>query len=745
MSSLLYRMGRSAARRPWMVIGGWLVVAIVVVGSSATFGSDLDDSFGAPGLDSQRAADLLATAGSASAGVTAEVVVSPIDDGATFATSDAARQRLAEVVAETSRLPGVVAVAEPERSGAISPDQRVAVVAVQYDVVDELSAADLDRLQDLVAEASDGVVQVEARGELFFTFDNGETRAQEAVGLLAAMVILLVAFGSLVAMGLPIGMALLGLAIGISSMSLLANLVEVPSYAPILAAMIGLGVGIDYALFVVTRHREQLSAGLDVVHSAGLAVATAGQAVAFAGGTVVIAILGLAVAGVPSLTAAGVAISLVVAIMVVASLTLLPAFLGLAGHRVIRLRAGRRSMTTPVATDGANRRRWERWGAHVARHATLYTVGVTVLLLALTAPVLALRLGFPDDGTAPPSTTQRRAYDLVAEGFGPGFNGPIIVAVDTAGDRAVIDDLTEAIAADGGIAGTTATPLDEETGVGVIVAYPTTAPQDAATVDTIERIRTSVIPPVVGEGPAAAHVGGPTATFTDVGNQIAERLPYFIAAVVVLSFLLLILVFRSILVPLKAAVLNLLSIGASFGVLVAVFQWGWAKELIGLEAPVPIVSFIPLFMFGILFGLSMDYEVFLLSRVREEYVRTGDNDASVIHGIAGTARVITSAALIMISVFAGFVLSEEPSTKMFGLGLAVAIAIDASIVRMVLVPATMKLLGDANWWFPSWLDRLLPAVDLERAPVSPVGSGDQPGRDGRDTEDREPALADTGA
>ncbi len=429
-----------------------------------------------------------------------------------------------------------------------------------------------------------------------------------------------------------------------------------------------------------------------------------------------IAILGLAVSGVPFMTAAGIATSVVVLIMVAASITLLPAFLGLAGHRVNgriskRVRMAAKADAAAAAhhvTPG-----WERWGSHVANNAWPYAIGVTVLLLALTAPVLSLQLGFPDEGTLPDTRTERRAYDLVAEGFGPGVNGPLVIAIDTSQDASQVQDLSTQIRADPGIAAVLPAEINAEAGVATIVAFPNTAPQDDATLDTVKRIRSEIIPPLFDSSPARAHVGGATAGFADIGDRVNDRLPLFIAAVIVLSFLLLMFVFRSILVPLKAALLNLLSIGAAYGVLVMVFQWGWGAGLIGLESTVPIVSFIPMFMFAILFGLSMDYEVFLLSRVREEYLVTGDNDSSVIHGIASTARVITSAALIMISVFLGFVLGDDPTIKMMGLGLATAIFVDATIVRVVLVPATMKLMGDANWWIPGWLDRVLPTIDIE--------------------------------
>jgi RND superfamily putative drug exporter len=508
-------------------------------------------------------------------------------------------------------------------------------------------------------------------------------------------------------------MALFGLALGITSMGLVTYLVDIPSWAPQMATMIGLGVGIDYALFLVTRHREHLASGMAVEESVGRAVATAGQSVIFAGGTVVIAILGLAVAGIPSLTAAGIATSLIVLIMVVSSITLLPAFLGLAGNNIDRFSVRRRVRDA----ERSRRAGWERWGRHVSRHAWVYAVGTTALLVALTAPVLALRLGFPDEGTLPESRTERQAYDLVADGFGPGINGPLVIAVDISEDERTLEPLVSAIAADPGIVSVAPAEVAGDARVATILAFPTTAPQDDSTIETIERLRAEVLPRVLEGSAAHAHIGGQTANSADVSERVSARLPWFVTAVVMLSFLLLMVVFRSILVPLKAALLNLLSIGAAYGVMVMVFQWGWGKGLIGLEATVPIVSFLPMFMFAVLFGLSMDYEVFLLSRIREEYRRTGDNDGSVIHGIAKTARVITSAALIMISVFLGFVLGDDPVIKMMGLGLATAIFIDATIVRIVLVPATMKLMGHSNWWLPGWLDRFLPDIDIDAQPA----------------------------
>jgi RND superfamily putative drug exporter len=712
MSTSLYRLGHLAARRPWVVIGSWLVLAVVVVGASGAFGHRLKDSMQVPGLDSQQASELMAAAGATDAGLTAQVVVTPLDDDATFFDSAAARSALATLRSDAAALPHVLKATE-----VVSPDGRVALIRLQYPLVDELSAQDLSNLKAFGAEAEAGSpLQLEMGGDLYWAFEQPQPGLGELIGLLVAALILFVAFGSLIATALPLGTAVLGLAIGVSSMSLIANVIDIPSWAPGVGAMVGLGVGIDYALFIVTRHRDYLARGLPVTESVGSALATAGKPVVVAGGIVVVASLGLAVADVPFMTAGGIAISVVVLVMVAVSVTLLPALLGLAGQHINR--RGHRSARVDRSVNPG----WSRWVRHVTRNPWPYAVGVTALLLALAAPVVALRPGIPDDGALPQSRTERQAYDLVAQGFGPGSNGPVVVAVDIAEDPTVVDPLVEAVKADRGIASVRPPELYAGAGVAVIVATPTTGPQDAATHATVERLRAKVLPSVLAGSPARAHVGGQTANFADVGARVNERLPLLIAAVLAMSFILLMLVFRSVLVPLKAVVLNLLSIGAAYGVMVMVFQWGWAGGLIGLESTVPIVSFIPMFMFAILFGLSMDYEVFLLSRVREDYVATGDNQNSIVRGISSTGRVITSAALIMISVFLAFVFGDDPAIKMFGLGLATAILVDATLVRMVLVPATMTLLGDANWWIPRAVDRLLPRLRHDGAELA----SDQP-------------------
>ncbi|AXE23959.1 MMPL family transporter [Streptomyces globosus] len=743
LSKALLRLGTSAARRPWRVIAVWLLAAVLAVLAALAVGGRTADSMTAPGLDSQRAAELIERAGTGQEGMTAQVVVTPRDGGATFfdsgsgSGSDSARTALTRLQTEVQRLPHVLGTSDPARAldagrdtavrgGLVSADGRIAVVRVQYPDQSRLSAGDLEALVDLGDRlGAELPLRIEMGGSLFYAFSDPDGGASELIGILAAAAILFLAFGSLVAAALPIGMAVFGLTVGVATMTVLAGVTDVPAFAPVLGSMVGLGVGIDYALFVLARHREYLARGLDPHEAAGQAVATAGRPVVFAGGTVVVSILGMAVANVPFMTVGGLAVSIVVLTMVLASVTLLPAFLGAAGPRLGRAgrivralrasRSGRTGRRRDTAAGAASAAGWRRWIGHVSRHPVVYAVGAAGLLLTATLPVLGLRVGLPDDGSLPQSRTERRAYDLVAEGFGPGTNGPLVIAADPSGDRGAVDRLVTAVAADPGIASVAPTHIDQATGIATLVVFPTTSPQDKATADTIARLRTEVLPAAIGEGPARAHVGGAAASLSDVGQRTSRRLPLFIAAVLALSFLLLIPVFRSVVVPLKAVLLNLLSIGAAYGVMVAVFQWGWGGALIGLEATVPVVSFIPMFLFAILFGLSMDYEVFLLARVREEYVRTGDNSTAIVEGVSGTARIITSAALIMVAVFLSFAVADDPSAKMFGLGLATAIFVDATVVRMVLVPATMTLLGRANWWLPAWLDRLLPR--------SPVGIG----------------------
>jgi len=708
MTSLLYRLGRAAVRRRRLVLLAWaaLAIAVIVLGQAA--GGRTSDAFDVPGVESQRALDVLKREFPTEAGTSAQLVFAPADHGTLSAPR--AKAAIDAAVAAVARQPHVDAVGAVQRS----PGDRVAYVDVQYDRPSEdIRDAAYQRLEATTARTNHGdAVRMELGGDLPTEAAQQEPAGQEMVGILVAVVVLLVAFGSVIAMGLPIGLALVGLATSLGLITLVAAFVDVNSVSPILASMIGLGVGIDYALFIVTRHRENLRRGMTVEEAAGRAIATSGSAVLFAGATVVIAISGLAIAGIPAVTVMGLMAGLTVAVMVALALTLLPALLGFAGHRIdaIRLPGMRAGAGIPGRES-----LWHRWGRQVAAHPWRYLVGGTLALLLLASPVLGMRLGMTDNGASSESMTTRRSYDLLADGFGPGFNGPLLLSVRLDGaTTADLAPLRAAVAADPGVAAVAPPQANADGTAAVLRVVPTTSPQDGRTSDLVHRLRDDVIPRAVATVPGAqVYVGGQTATFIDLSDHLADRLPWFVGAVILLSVLLLTMVFRSIAVPIKAAVMNLLSIGAAYGIIVAIFQWGWLKGVVGLSETVPIVSFMPMMLFAILFGLSMDYEVFLLSRVREEYLARRDNDAAVIEGVSATARVITSAALIMISVFAAFVLGDDPVIKMFGLGLASAVLIDATVVRIILVPATMKLLGDWNWWLPGWLDRLLPRLDVD--------------------------------
>ena len=736
MTLLLYRIGRACFRRRRLTVLAWALLVVGVLALGQMSGGQTSDAFDIPGTESQRALDVLEADFPAAAGTSAQLVFAA--ESGSLSDPDAAAA-VDATLTDVAAQPGVVGVGELQRSA----DDRIAYADVQYDRPSaEIGDAAYARLEATSAVANtSGTVRMELGGDLPSEATQEEPGGQELIGIAVAVVVLLVAFGSVIAMGLPIGLALGGLATSIGLITLVASVVDVNSVAPTIAAMIGLGVGIDYALFIVTRHRENLRLGMTVEEAAARALATSGSAVLFAGATVVIAISGLAIAGIPAVTVMGLMAALTVAVMVAIALTLLPALLGFAGHRIDAIR-----LPGIRAGAGVSGREtlWHRWGRQVAAHPWRYLVGGVAALVLLAAPVFSMRLGMTDNGASPDSMTTRRAYDLLADGFGPGFNGPLVLAARL--DGATVDDLAPvaaAVAADPGVQAVAPIQPNPEGTAAVLRVVPRTSPQDDATSDLVHRLRDDVLPAALaGTSGVEVHVGGQTALFIDMSDKVASRLPWFIGAVISLSVVLLTIVFRSIVVPLKAAAMNLLSIGAAYGVVVAVFQWGWLQGLVGVEEVVPIVSFLPMMLFAVLFGLSMDYEVFLLSRVREEYLHRRDNDAAVVEGLSATARVITSAALIMISVFGAFVLGEDPIIKMFGLGLATAVLIDATVVRIILVPATMKLLGHWNWWLPAWLDRRLPRLDIEGGAILPEPEY-EPGRHPRPAAEPapEPAFA----
>jgi RND superfamily putative drug exporter len=707
---MLQRLARFCYRRRWRVLGAWIALLVGLFALNSSFGGKFLDEFDLPGSESQEAVDLLEEHGfDTRAGATGQVVFKA--DDVTDPSVRQSMEPLFDEVAEVTAPSEVVSPYSEEAAHQISPNGTIAYAEIN------LSDRDSDELYDIGEEARAVVadadvppgVQVELGGDI--AFEQPEF-SSEVVGFIAAMIILLIAFGSLLAMGLPLITAIFGIVTGIAIVGLAVNVIGMPSFSNQAVAMIGIGVGIDYALFIVTRYREGLADGMTPECATMRALDTAGRAVLFAGCTVIVAILGLFTIGLDMIRGLAVGISIGVLMTLLAALTLLPAVLGFVGtnidkfglpHRRRAERAGHQSI-------------WYRWSRVIQRRPWPALLISAAILIVLTIPLFGLRLGFGDAGNQPTDTTVRRAYDLVSEGFGPGANGPLLLAAETPGGQSDLQAL-EALSADldqtEGVA-FASEPIPNESGdAAIIQVQPTTSPQDTETPHLVNRLRDDVIPQAVAGTSAEVKVGGATAAVVDFSRYTADRLPWFIGAVLVLSFILLTVVFRSLLVPLKAVIMNLLSVGAAYGILVAVFQWGWGASLLGVGREGPIDAWIPMMLFAVIFGLSMDYEVFLLSRIREEYDRTHDNASAVANGLAATARVITAAAAIMFFVFMSFVLGSDRSLKMFGFGLAMAVLLDATVVRLVLVPATMELLGDRNWWLPRWLDRILPVVHVE--------------------------------
>jgi putative drug exporter of the RND superfamily len=701
---MLSSVARSCFRHKWRTLGAWLVALVAISALGSSFAGDWASEGRLPGTDSQRAQDILAREFPARSGESGAIVIGDV-------TRD--RARVDALLESVAAVPGVSRVGDLE----VAPDGRIAQAEVTFaDGQDEAETlAAVDGVKALVEPVRDAGVTVELSGGWF-----GEESmpASELFGLLAAALILVVAFGSVVAAGVPILTAVVGVGIAMAGVSLWANVLDTASFTPQVAAMIGIGVGIDYALFIVTRYRAALDRGAQREDAVAEAMGTAGRAVVFAGCTVVVSLLGMLVMGLSFLHGLAVGTSCAVLVAVLAAVTLVPAMLGVLGRRIDSLHIGRRRPPSP--TGGA----WARWARFVQRRpAAVAGAGLLVLILA-AAPAFAMRLGFADEGNGPTTSTTLRAHDLLVAGFGAGSTGPIAVVMGTPtpGSAGAVDRVLGELRRQAGVASVTPAQPSESGAAAVAMLVPTTGPQDDATVDLLRRLRSEVVPVATAGTGVEVRLGGQTAGGIDFAEVIGRRLPWFMGSVLALSFVLLLGVFRSVLVPLKAVLMNLLSIGAAYGVLVMVFQWGWAGELLGVSGHAPIEPWAPMMLFAIVFGLSMDYEVFLLSAVRESYDRHGDNAEAVVEGLASTARVITAAAAIMVSVFGTFVLSDVRELKLIGLGLAVAVAIDATLVRVVLVPATMELLGKANWWLPRWLDRVIPRIHVDggRADVAPA-------------------------
>ncbi len=725
MARFLERLGRGAARHHWIVLGVWILALVgIFLGAKSADGA-YSDNFTIPGADSQHAIDLLESDFPAQNGVTAQIVV----EADTGTLSDAANKKsIDEALKNVSELDSV----ESEPSLTSAPDgefkDKIGFAQVQYSrQIQDLPKDAFKELEFATAPiTANEDLTVSLGGELV-DFDNPPAAGHaDEIGLAFAVVILLFALGSVIAMGLPIGTALLGLGAGIGTLSLLSAFVNIGTVAPTLGTMIGLGVGIDYSLFILMRHRRNLEDGMAMHDSIGMAVATAGQAVLFAGTTVIIALCGLFLSGIPYVGILGFSAAIVVAVMMIAALTLLPALMGLAGSGVMRWHIpgiGPRPKIAPSTdTEGEDIHRPSRYAGFVVRRPWFLLVPILLILLVLALPTRNMRLGATDDGSAPESSIQRHAYDTLAKGFGPGFNGPLLIAAELSGSdgekgaEAIQREVSEV---DGIDAFSKDVPIQysntkdpDSSKAAVVLAFPTTSPDSVATEDLIQKLRATTIPEAVEGTGAQAFVGGETAEFIDLGRRIQSRLPLFIGAVMGLSLLLMLVVFRTVLGAVAASLLNLVSVVAAYGIITSVFQENVGSSIIGVDQSVPIVSFVPLMLFAILFGLSMDYQVFFLSGVREEYTRSNDAKAAVVFGLGGSSRVIVSAALIMFTVFGSFVLNEVVTVKMFGLGLAVAVLFDALIVLAVM-PALMTVFGRAGWWIPRWLDRILPRMEID--------------------------------
>ncbi len=711
---MLPGLARWCYRHRRVVVVGWIVLLIGVNVFARTAGGDLVKSLSLPGTQSQRTFDVMKT-DFAQPGDTGYLVFkSKTPDGVQSQEAfDVIEKQVAPELRRQKHVASVLTPFEPGGDRFFSADGKIAYGEIHFDVQSNDVPVNVAKdMRGIVAKANTPTLQIELGGSMF----TDQTQpASEAIGILAAIVILLVAFGSVLAMGLPIMTALFGIGTGLAIVTLLARVTDVPSFAPQVTAMIGIGVGIDYALFISTRYREALHDGLEPEHAVVHAVDTSGRAVLFAGGTVVISLLGLFVIGLSFIRGLSIGAALAVLMVMAAAVTLLPAVLGFVGRAIDKW-----ALPTAKRPKPPEETMWARWSRVVQRRPWPVAIGGLVVLLVLAIPAAGLRLGIADAGNDPVKFTTRRAYDLLSEGFGPGFNGPLIVAsaLHAPGDLAAMQRVADAIEKTPDVAQVGRVIPSSNGNAAFVQVVAKGSPQDESTTRLVHRLRDSVIPTAAAGSSLDPHVGSQTAVGVDLADTLGKRLPYMFVLILLMSFLLLMLVFRSVLVPLKAVIMNLLSIGAAYGVIVAIFQNGVMKNLIGIGKEGPIEAWVPMMLFAIVFGLSMDYEVFLLSRIKEEYDRDHDNAAAVSHGLAKTARLITAAAAIMICVFGSFVLSDMRVLKLVGFGLAVAVFIDATVVRLVLVPATMELLGDKNWWFPRVLE-WLPRVNVEgaRAPA----------------------------
>ena len=717
------RLARWSFHHRRIVVGAWLAALALSFAITRSVGTGYSNDFTLPSTESTQALDLLQAAAPQESGDTEQIVIGT--GGGTRVTDPDVQRRVEATLAKVAGFPHVIGVRSPytpEGAAQVSPDGTVAFATVALDPDAPVLSVDYakDFVRTATAASGDGV-QIAVSGQLA-QWANEPAIGGTGLGIVTAGIVLFLVFGSLFAMAMPLASALVALGTAIQVIGLLSNVMPMPEFSTELVMLIGLGVGVDYALFIVSRHRQGIQAGRDVGSSVELAMDTSGRAVLFAGAIVCVALLGMFALGISFLYGMAVAASIGVAFTMVAALTFLPAMLGFVGPKILSRRQRRK-----LAAEGPRHAHrdgfWAWWSRLVERSPVLYGALALLVIALLAAPFLSLRLGLSDQGNDPEGTTTRTAYDLLAKGFGPGFNGPLQVVAQTSGsDQATaMQELAATVQGQPGVAvvtPVTAIPVEDGSQVALFVVYPTSAPQDAATTALIDHLRDDVIPGAVGRAGPTVYVGGVTAIFADFATVLNGKLPVFIGAVVLLSFLLLMMVLRSLLVPLKAAIMNLISIAAAFGIVVAVFQWGWLGAVVGVYRPGPVEAFLPVMLFSILFGLSMDYEVFLVMRIHEEWLRTGDNRAAVRRGLSATGGTITAAAAIMIVVFGSFILGGQRVIKEFGVGLSAAIFVDAVIIRTALVPALMLLMGKANWWFPRWLDRAVPRIHVEPEDLS---------------------------
>ncbi len=712
-------LARWSSGHPVVVGLIWLGAIIAVQLAALGVGTDFRNSFSLPGTDSQSAVDLLHEQFPEASGDADTIVMT--SDGAA-ATDPAVQQRAQTLFDEVAALDSVAAVRSPygpAGAAQVSADGTVAYGTVQYRTAGiEVPRADLEELVSLVDDASTDSLSFAVGGQGVAGLSHPTIGPAELLGVAFAALVLLLLFRSGSAMTLPIASAAAGLGVATGLVRLASNVTTISDVAPTLGILLGLGVGIDYALFIVNRYRNELRAGISVQDSITTALNTSGRAVVFAGITVVIALLGLFLTGVEFLYGLAIAASVSVVLTVLAAITLIPALLGVLGPRVLS-RSDRRVLAAGLTPAAPTTTGFRRWAGIVQRHPIVLATAGLVILVTIAIPVGSLRLGTADQGNDPVGTTTRAAYDALADGFGPGVNGPLVVAIDltasplVGGDPTPLKPLAAELAADPNVASVVGPMPSADGTAAVLRVIPRTSPQDLATSDLIKRVREDIAPQYQAETGHEVFVGGPTATFDDFATTIQSKIPLFVSVVIGLSVLLLILAFRSLLVPLVGAVMNLVSVGAAFGVVTAVFQWGWAADLIGLGKAGPIEPFLPVILFAMLFGLSMDYQVFLVSRMHEEWIRNGRNDEAVRVGHADTGRVIVAAASIMVFVFGAFVFGDSRTIKLLGLGMASAVLLDAFVIRMMIVPAVMHRIGAANWWLPRWLDRILPHLSIE--------------------------------